>query len=152
MNTRKILTTLALLVSAVAARAQAFSIDWSSLDGGGGGTSAGGLYSLSGTIGQADANQEPMIGGPFSLAGGFWSIFAVQTAGAPRLTITSNPQLLTSTISWPSSAAGFTLRQNTDLTTTNWVPVSQSVTDNGTIRSVTISSRAGRNFYRLFKP
>jgi len=34
--------------------AQQYSIDWSTIDGGGG-TSTGGDYSLSGTIGQPDA-------------------------------------------------------------------------------------------------
>src|SRR5207237_460684 len=41
---------------------------------GGGGTSTGGGYSLSGTIGQPDASSftSPMSGGNYSLVGGFW--------------------------------------------------------------------------------
>lgn len=49
-----------------------FSVDWYTIDGGGG-TSSGGAYSLSGTIGQHDASPAPMQGGAFTLVGGFWS-------------------------------------------------------------------------------
>jgi hypothetical protein len=45
-----------------------FSIDWSTIDGGGG-TSVGGVYSVSGTIDQPDAGAT-MSGGNFSPAAG----------------------------------------------------------------------------------
>ena len=45
-----------------------FAIDWFTIDGGGG-TSAGGSHSISGTIGQPDAGSTS--GGSYSLAGGF---------------------------------------------------------------------------------
>jgi len=48
-----------------------FSIDWYTIDGGGG-ASAGGPFSLMGTIGQHDASPVPAQGGLFTLAGGFW--------------------------------------------------------------------------------
>ena len=38
----------------------------------GGGQSSGGAFSLTGTIGQPDANQQAAMGGEYSLAGGFW--------------------------------------------------------------------------------
>jgi len=44
-------------------------ITQSTIDGGGG-TSTGGSYELSGTIGQPDAGQ--MSGGSYALTGGFW--------------------------------------------------------------------------------
>ena len=47
-----------------------FSIDWYTIDGGGG-TSAGGAFQLSGTIGQHDTGV--MSGGNFTLTGGYWS-------------------------------------------------------------------------------
>ena len=53
-----------------------YSIDWSTIDGGGG-TSTGGVYSVTGTIGQPDAGPA-MAGGNYSLVGGFWSLIAVQ--------------------------------------------------------------------------
>jgi hypothetical protein len=59
--------------------AQSYSIDWFTIDGGGG-TSTGGVYSVTGTIGQPDAGGL-MSGGNYTLQGGFWSIQAVQTPG-----------------------------------------------------------------------
>src|SRR5262245_43062366 len=78
-----VLAILAMLLGSRPSRAQSFAIDWHSVDGGGG-TSTGGLFSVSGTIGQPDAAPS-MAGGSFSLAGGFWSV--VQTPGAPLLNI-----------------------------------------------------------------
>ena len=75
------------LVMATAARAQSFSIDWFTIDGGGGGTSTGGVYSVTGTIGQPDAGV-PMTSGQYSVTGGFWALpTAVQVSGASTLTI-----------------------------------------------------------------
>ncbi len=60
-----------------------YSPDWSTVNGGGG-TSAGGVYSVTGTIGQPNAGV--MRGGNFTLQAGFWGIIAaVQTLGAPPL-------------------------------------------------------------------
>src|SRR5580765_6216842 len=81
----KILNTGAFLLVALTIHAQQYSIDWHTIDGGGG-TSTGGVYSVSGTIGQPDAGPV-MSGGNFSLTGGFWSFSTVQTPGAPSLTI-----------------------------------------------------------------
>jgi hypothetical protein len=47
-----------------------YSIDWFTIDGGGTMNSSGGLYSLSGSIGQADAGS--MGNGSYQLNGGFW--------------------------------------------------------------------------------
>jgi len=46
-----------------------YEIDWHTIDGGGG-TSSGGQYVLSGTIGQPDAAYS--AGGHYELLGGFW--------------------------------------------------------------------------------
>jgi hypothetical protein len=133
----------------VSASAQSYSIDWYKISGGGG-TSAGGTYSISGTIGQHDAS-EPMTGGNFSLTGGFWSLFAVQTPGAPLLIIK-----LTSTntamVYWPSPSTGYGLQVSTNLTTTNWLTPPESVTDDGTIKYIIVSPPTGSRFYRLLKP
>ena len=48
-----------------------FDLSWDTVDGGGG-TSSGGSYALSGTIGQADAS-EPLSGGSYAVTGGFWA-------------------------------------------------------------------------------
>ncbi len=49
-----------------------YDLTWSTIDGGGG-TSTGGGYSLSGTIGQPDASAaSALTGGDLTLTGGFW--------------------------------------------------------------------------------
>jgi len=58
------------LQAAHAAAAPGYSLDWWTVDGGGG-TSQGGGYSLSGTVGQADAGA--LHGGDYTLSGGFWA-------------------------------------------------------------------------------
>ena len=56
------------------AHAQAYDIPWHTVDGGGE-TSSGGGFELSGTIGQPDAGpaMTTMTGGGFELTGGFWA-------------------------------------------------------------------------------
>lgn len=61
-------------------RADTYSIPWWTVDGGGG-TSTGGGYSLSGTVGQPDAGG-PMTGGSYALSGGFW-VGAVASTAQP---------------------------------------------------------------------
>ncbi len=58
------------LAAAAGAHAQPFEIESQTIDGGGG-SSSGGAFELSGTIGQHDAGQT-MTGGAFELTGGFW--------------------------------------------------------------------------------
>ena len=53
------------------ASAQPYTIDWYTIDGGGGSMSGGG-YTLSGTVGQPDAGG-PMAGAGFTLSGGYWA-------------------------------------------------------------------------------
>lgn len=54
------------------------AIDWHTVDGGGEMNSVGGSFSLSGTIGQPDAQVLPvMSGGTFELTGGFWVVATV---------------------------------------------------------------------------
>ena len=92
------------LFSSFPAHAQ-YTIDWHTIDGGGG-TSTGGVYAVSGTIGQPDAGG-PMTNGTYSLTGGFWALpQAVQTEGAPTLTIT-HTTTNTVAVSWPSPSTGW---------------------------------------------
>ena len=60
------------LSAGISAQAQSFDMSWHTIDGGGG-TSTGGAFSVSGTIGQPDAG-EVLYGGPYELTGGFWPI------------------------------------------------------------------------------
>ena len=63
-----------LVFRAVSAALGRYSIDWSTI-GGGSGTSTGGVYRVSGPIGQPDAGA--MSGVNYSLTGGFWSLLSV---------------------------------------------------------------------------
>jgi hypothetical protein len=63
---------IAVVLGACAAALANFDIPWRTIDGGGG-TSAGGAFALSGTIGQPDPGPV-MSGGAFTLTGGFWAI------------------------------------------------------------------------------
>src|SRR6266704_3127395 len=84
-KTKVLLLLVVLSLAAPAVRAQNYSIDWFTIDGGGG-TSTGGVFSVSGTIGQPDAGR--MSGGNYTLDGGFWGIIAaVQTPGSPLLLV-----------------------------------------------------------------
>ena len=131
------------------APAQSFSIDWFTIDGGG--TSTGGVYSVSGTIGQPDAG-ETMIGGNYSLTGGFWSLFAVQTPDAPTLSI-AHTTTNTVAVFWPSPSTGFQLQQNTNsVSSLNWSNVVTTPIDDGTTKTVVVNPPTGNRFYRLFKP
>jgi hypothetical protein len=148
MKTVSLLLIGSALMCGQSARAQQYSIDWHKISGGGG-TSTGGVYSVNGTIGQHDATaNNAMTGGGYSLTGGFWSLYAVQTPGAPLLSIQ-----LTSTntamVYWPSPSAGFNLQMNTNVATTNWTAASESVQDNGAIRFIIVNPPAGNRYFRL---
>jgi hypothetical protein len=129
--------------------AQQYSIDWYKVAGGGG-TSTGGTYSVSGTIGQPDAGVA-MTGGNYSLTGGFWSLIAVvQTPGLPNLTITFvGPNSVI--VSWPNTGS-YTLQTNNNLSTSSWIGYGSTInTANGT-NSVTITPLTGNLFFRLRNP
>lgn len=73
---RECVWCLGIALAAGTASAQPYEINWFTIDGGGG-TSTGGAYELSGTIGQPDATMT-LSGGSFELTGGFWAISAAQ--------------------------------------------------------------------------
>jgi hypothetical protein len=54
-------------------------------------------------------------------------------------------------ISWPSASTGFVLQQNSNLATTNWTTRS-GISDDGTNKSITITSLTGNLFFRLSHP
>ena len=139
-------TLLALVVAstAISASAQTYSIDWFTIDGGGG-TSSGGVYSLSGTIGQPDAGAT-MTGGQYTLVGGFWALpFAIQEPGTPLLAIEPfGPGQ--ARISWSPNTPGFLLQENVNLNTANWVD-SPSGSSNPVIVPATLPIKS----YRLRK-
>jgi hypothetical protein len=137
--------TFSLLLVAAAVRAQSYSIDWFTIDGGGG-TSTGGVYSVSGAIGQPDAGG-PMTNGQYSVTGGFWALpQAVQATGAPTLAIApATPG--NATISWAPATPGFVLQETLSLSPTSWVNSASGATN-----PIVVPATLPTKFYRLFKP
>ncbi len=78
----------------------------------------------------------------------FYRLIFLSTPPAPLLSIglgTGNSVV----ISWPATSMGFSLQQNSDLTTTNWMPVTSVPTMTNGLEQVTISPATGNAFYRL---
>jgi hypothetical protein len=135
---------------AATAHAQSYSVDWFTVDGGGG-TSTGGVYSVSGTVGQPDAGR--ISGGNYSLDGGFWGIVAaIQTPGAPYLFVSNSGGVVI--VSWLNPAEGFVLDQTPALAsppaTISWSQISTTTYQtNVTHIYITVPAPAGNKFYRL---
>jgi hypothetical protein len=126
-----------------------YSIEWHTTDGGGG-TSTGGVYSVSGTIGQPDAGT--MSGGNFTVQGGFWGVIAaLQTPGGPLLRIaltTTN----TVVVAWPNPSTEVQLQENSNLNTANWSNVLTAPIIVGEEKQVIVNPAAGNRFFRLKSP
>lgn len=139
---------LAFFATALSVNAQSYSMNWHKIAGGGG-SSAGGTYQASGTVGQPDATSA-MIGGSYSVTGGFWSLISViQTAGMPPLYITSSGN--TVTVSW-QNVPGCTLQQNCDVTApAGWGSCNYSCTTCNGTNYINITNPAGNLFFRLRK-
>lgn len=145
---RKLFVLLLLWASAVALPAQNYSINWYKIAGGGG-TSVGGSYSLSGTVGQQDASLQPMTGGGYSLTGGFWALYAVQTPGAPTLYISRSG---TTVMVYWQNVSGWALQQNNNLSIpAGWAASGGVTTSNGT-NYLNLPNPSGRMFFRLQGP
>ncbi len=131
------------------ARAQSYTVDWYKISGGGG-TSTGGTYQVSGTIGQPDASGA-LSGGNYSVTGGFWALIqVVQTPGAPTLYVSQSSNMVT--VYW-QDVAGWNLIQNNNLTTpvASWSASSSPTLTNGT-NYLTLVNPSGNLFFRLKNP
>jgi hypothetical protein len=128
-------------------------VSWFTIDGGGG-VSGGGQYTVSGTIGQADAGT--MNGGGYSIVGGFWGVVqAVQAEGVPLLHVTRSGSSVV--VDWLFPSTGFVLQQTTALASPTspvvWTDVlAPAAVQIGSDWTVTIPSPAGNRFFRLRKP
>lgn len=144
MKTNHLSSACLLFVFCLSAAAQ-YAVDWHKIAGGGG-TSTGGVYTVSGTIGQPDAGG-PLTNGQYAVTGGFWALpTAVQTPGAPTLSIVpAGPGQ--ATVSWSPNLPGWTLQENLDLRTANWVNA-----PSGTNNPATVPATLPKKYYRLFKP
>jgi hypothetical protein len=148
MQTKHLTTIILSLLALTPARvaiAQSYSISWFKI-GGGGGTSTNGQYAVSGTIGQHDAGG-PMINGPYSLTGGFWSFLSVvQTPGAPILKVVSaGPGQVT--ISWSPDTPGYRLQETLVASPASWIN-----SPSGSANPVTVPIAPPAKYYRLIKP
>jgi hypothetical protein len=163
MNPKRSLTTRAirvplvvlglpglLLAVAFEAGAQQYTIDWSKIAGGGG-SSTGGVYSVSGTLGQPDAGT--LSGGTYTLQGGFWGmVAAVQTPGAPLLTV-ARTETNTVVVSWPLPADGWVLEwtNRVDSVSASWPQVSPPYETDSKQARVIVPAPTGSRFYRLMR-
>jgi hypothetical protein len=121
-----------------------FSVKWFTVDGGGG-LSTGSRFTIQGTIGQPDAGQ-PILGGGYSVRGGFWGASTVRTPGAPHLVIAPGGPGM-ATVSWTPDEPGWILQQSSSPTSSTW-----SDAPSGSMNPVTVSSALPGMFYRLHKP
>lgn len=146
MKRMRILTAIFVWLATSLAIAQPYAIDWHTIDGGGG-TSTGGVYSVSGTIGQPDAGPT-MTNGQYAVTGGFWVLpTAIQVAGAPTLTIV--PTIPgQATISWlPDTGTNWVLQETWVLSPANWTN-----SPSGATNPIVVPATLPTKFYRLFKP
>lgn len=126
--------------------AAAYTLNWATLDGGGG-QSSGGNYTVAGTIGQPDAGT--MNGGLYAVTGGFWAMpELLQTPNGPPLQYLS----ITGTmyLAWPAASPGWRLETSTNLTSWSTVPGTPAVSGNYNI--VLPDSSGPRRCYRLTFP
>lgn len=144
MKRHTLLLSLGLGLIATLVFAQ-YSLDWSTMDSGGG-TSTGGVYAVTGTIGQPDAGT--MTGGPFELLGGFWgAVIPVQQEGAPTLSISQGGPNVT--LSWMPNTPGFVLQE---LNTLTLAPGGWANALSGATNPVVIPASMQTRYFRLVRP
>lgn len=137
--------TLPLFLLALAANAHAqYTIDWFTMDGGGG-SGAVGSYQIAGTIGQPDVVTGNA--GPFTFIGGFWSH---PNEPLPTLRIFLAAQNIV--LAWPNPSTGFELQASPALLPTDWKFVDAPPTIVGSEKQVLWGSKAGTYFFRLRRP
>jgi hypothetical protein len=128
-----------------------FAIPWFKIAGGGSLQSTGGVYALSGTIGQTDAGRVAATT-VYRIEGGFWAI-ALQQLGYPTLHIT--PAGTNVLIRWESLEPGFLVQSSTNLASPSfWSDLGAPVTTNGVTNLVTVPVAPGaeKTFFRLRRP
>jgi len=144
MKTKQTFFICLMTVSLATGLAQGHSLSWFTIDGGGG-ASAGGRFSLSGTIGQPDAGWLTNEGD--SLQGGFWSGAANDS---PRLRLFRYGGSVV--LAWPKSAAGFRLQTATNPRTSHWAQINQPALTVEDEHWVILPETANHQFFRLHKP
>ena len=89
-----------------------------------------------------------MTGGPYTVMGGFWALpEAVQTPGAPLLSLTPTSAGF-ATISWaPATGTNWVLQQSSSLSPAAWTNAPSGATN-----PVVVPATLPAKFYRLQKP
>lgn len=132
---------------------QQYAIEWFKIAGGGAtAPSTGGVYALSGTIGQVDTGRVASTNDNYRLEAGFWAI-AIQQLGYPDLTITQSGT--NALVSWVTAETGLLLQAATDLATpTAWANTGLiPAVSGGVTNTVTVPlNPAQRQFFRLRRP
>jgi hypothetical protein len=102
-------------------------------------------------------NSAPVTGLPPGYAlvtvfvNGIPSAASILSIGAlPLLNITYSGNSVV--VFWPSASTGWTLQQRSNLAAGSWATNSFTVSDDGTNKSITITSPTGNLFFRLYSP
>jgi hypothetical protein len=144
---------LSLACPVLSGTAESLSIDWYTVDGGGGSASAG-EFTLSGTVGQPDVGTLTASGG-VAIVGGYWSQFADVTVIQPERPVLniclSNANTLL--LSWPADQTGYLLEQRPAATPGVWsnVPVTPVVVGAEYQVPLTFSPNDAPTYFRLRK-
>ena len=145
--------TLPFLAFALSATAYAqSSIDWSTLDAGGGAHSSAN-YVVNFTAGQMDVGSTVLNSANYRIIPGFWALEDLGPAtGLPELSIAERG--LNEVLSWPSPSTGFVLQHTDSLNVlpAAWSDTPGLVSDNGFIKSLTLPHNLSKRFYRLRRP
>ena len=147
----KHILTLTLLAAAVPGFA-ASSIDWFTLDAGGGAQSSA-RYVINSTAGQTDVGTTFLNSANYRIIPGFWALEDIGPAtGLPELSIALNG--VNVVLSWPSPSTGFVLQHTDSLNglPASWFDTPGVVSDNGFLKSLTLPHNLSKRFYRLRRP
>lgn len=128
-------------------------LHWSLFDGGGG-TAAGGDFSVASSVGRPEAGASH--GGDFAVAGAFGVIQAVTELPPPPVAVTLQVSVENGAvvISWPGDGTERILLEETTALEdeSSWVLVDATPQSDATTSRVRVSLSAGHRFYRLRKP
>ena len=132
-----------LLLLAASSHAQ-YTIDWSTMDGGGGSGSAG-SFALEGTLGQIDATTG--AAGAIGFRGGYWSLV---DEPLPLLRIFEFAGDII--LAWPDPSPGFVLQASPDLVPPGWndVNIKPELIDGE--KQIIWGPPVGSHFFRLHRP
>ena len=136
--------SLLVLFAAVANAGAQYTIDWFTMDGGGGSGTAG-SFAMGGTLGQIDATSGSA--GSVVFLGGYWSAIAEEL---PLLRIFRFERNII--LTWPDPSPGFFLEGTPDLVVPNWnkVPIDPVVVEDE--KQVIWGPPVGNYFFRLHRP